>query len=330
MREELGQYDIIGDIHGRWDKLEPLLAELGYHHDGQCHVHGHGRELIFLGDLIDPRGDYPNGTREVLGCVRDMVAGGQAQCILGNHEYNFVAYHTPDGQGGYLRPHSDKNERMHRGTHEAFANHYEEIEEVWLPWIKTLPFFLDLPDLRVVHACWHTGHLKLLAGKTLADEHLLRESARKHTAEFHAVEAVLKGLELPMPEGESFSDHAGNPRSEFRARWWSKEEAQPTPRNMVFPPRDEFSETFLESESVNSLPGYDRSEKPLFIGHYYKPADSDKEPEAPNLCCLDFSAAENGALAAYRFDGPRDELDVGCMVFAGEHVQEIKVNTVRS
>ena len=319
MGETRSRYDIIGDIHGRWDKLEPLLAELGYAHDGQCHVHGQGRELIFLGDLIDPRGDYPNGTREVLGCVRDMVAGGQAHCILGNHEYNFVAYHTPDGQGGYLRPHSDKNKDMHRGTLEAFENHPGEIEEVWLPWIKNLPFFLDLPDLRVVHACWHTGHLELLAAKTLADEHLLRESSRKNTAEFHAVEAVLKGVELPMPGEEYLKDHAGNKRTEFRARWWGRGEAQPTPRSMVFPPREEFSETPLESGSVNSLPGYDRSEKPLFIGHYYKPHQPGHRPielEAPNLCCLDFSAAENGALAAYRFDGPQDELDVGCMVFS--------------
>jgi len=124
-------------------------------------------------------------------------------------------------------------------------------------------------------------------------------------------------VELPMPEGESFPDHAGNPRTEFRARWWGKGEAQPTPSNMVFPPREDFSEILLDLDAVSALPGYDRSEKPLFIGHYYKPADSEKEPEAPNLCCLDFSAADDGALTAYRFDGPQDELDAGCMVFCG-------------
>ena len=319
MEDTLSRYDIIGDIHGRWDKLEPLLTELGYHHDGVCHLHSEGRTVIFLGDLIDPRGDHANGTREVLGCVRDMMAAGQAQCILGNHEYNFVAYHAPDGQGGFLREHSKKNERMHHKTHEAFANHPDEIEEVWLPWMKTLPFFLDLPDLRVVHACWHAEHLELLSGykKGLADERLLRKSSRKDTREFHAVEAVLKGVELPMPEGESFPDHAGNPRTEFRARWWGKGEAQPTPRSMVFPPREDFSEMPLDADAVSALPGYGRSEKPLFIGHYYKPAASPRHPEAANLCCLDFSAAENGALTAYRFDGPQDELNAGCMVFCG-------------
>ena len=38
--------------------------------------------------------------------------------------------------------------------------------------------------------------------------------------------------------------------------------------------------------------------------------------EAPNLCCLDFSAADGGALTAYRFDGPRSELHKACMVYA--------------
>ena len=53
MEDTLSRYDIIGDIHGRWDKLEPLLTELGYHHDGVCHLHSEGRTVIFLGDLID-------------------------------------------------------------------------------------------------------------------------------------------------------------------------------------------------------------------------------------------------------------------------------------
>ena len=309
MREKTNQYDIIADIHGRWDKLEPLLAKLGYHHNGNCHAHPTGRVALFLGDLIDPKGGYPNGTREVLHCVRDMVASGQARCILGNHEYNFVAYHTPDGQEGYLRPHSEKNDRMHAGTHAALESHPAELDEVWLPWLKTLPFFLDLPELRVVHACWHPEYVSMLEGKTLADGELLRNSSIKGTPEYFAVETVLKGVELPMPTGHHFFDHQGNKRTEFRARWWDKEEPLPTAKNMLFPPVEDFPDTPLLPEDVEALPGYNAAEKPVFIGHYYKPADSPLEMEASNLCCLDFSAATEGSLTTYVWDGPHTTLD---------------------
>jgi hypothetical protein len=325
MREKVNKYDIIGDVHGRWDKLEPLLAKLGYHHNGHCHAHRKGRIALFLGDLIDPKGDFPNGTREVLQCVRDMVSCGQAHGIVGNHEYNFVAYHTPDGQEGFLRPHSAKNDRMHAGTHASFEMHPNELKEVWLPWLKTLPFFLDLPELRLVHACWHPEYVSMLKGKTLADDELLRNSSIKGTPEYLAVETVLKGVELPMPTGYHFFDHQGNKRTDFRARWWGKEESFPTAKNMLFPPKEDFPDTPLDSEDIAALPGYDAHEKPVFIGHYYKPADSPLDMEAPNLCCLDFSAATEGALTAYVWNGPQTTLESQCFVSSTGDLAELPI-----
>lgn len=325
MSENINQYDIIGDVHGRWDKLEPLLAKLGYKHDSQCHVHPEGRQAIFLGDLIDPKGDYPNGTREVLHCVRDMVLAKHAYCVLGNHEYNFVAYHTPDGQGGYLRLHSEKNGKMHAGTLEALEKYPEELKEVWLPWLKTLPFYLDFPEFRIVHACWHPGYLSMLGGKTLGDDELLRNSSIKGTPEYLAVETVLKGVELPMPTGHYFFDHQGNKRTEFRARWWDKGQWNPTAKSMLFPAKKDFPDTPLDDRDVQKLPGYGAKEKPVFFGHYYKPADSLQELEAPNLCCLDLSAAVDGPLTAYRFDQPQSELDKDFIVSSIAEGPELQV-----
>jgi hypothetical protein len=302
MRGKGNQYDIIGDIHGRWDKLEPLLTKLGYQYNGQCHVHPEGRIALFLGDLIDPKGHTPNGTREVLVAVKSMCDAGHAQCILGNHEYNFVAYHSPDGRGGFLRPHSEKNDRMHAGTHAAFEKFHNELSEVWLPWIKTLPFFLDLPELRLVHACWHPEYLATLDGKTLDDGALLMESVVKDSPAYEAIEAILKGVEAPMPQGHSFHDKQGNERTEFRVRWWDKDSPFPTIRNMVFPQDADFPDAPMCQEDVDALIGYNHSEKPVFIGHYYKPADSALELEASNLCCIDFSAANGGPLVAYRWN----------------------------
>ena len=195
---------------------------------------------------------------------------------------------------------------MHVGTHASLEGHPDELEKVWLPWFKTLPFFLDFPELRIVHACWHPEYLKLLDGKTLVDEELLRKSSIKDTPEYLAVETVLKGVELPMPPGEHFEDHQGNIRTKFRARWWDKGQSLPTARNMLFPPKEGFIDTPLLAEDVVRLPGYAPAEKPVFIGHYYKPSGSCTEEEAPNLRCLDFSAAIDGPLVCFRWDGKPD------------------------
>jgi hypothetical protein len=48
---------------------------------------------------------------------------------------------------------------------------------------------------------------------------------------------------------------------------------------------------------------YRSEEPPVFFGHYWVPADSAKEPLAPNVACLDYSIAKKGLLAAYRWDG---------------------------
>ncbi len=89
-RDEHGPFDIIGDIHGCFDELCTLLNHLGY--QVQAHATAgprrysvqspEGRQVIFLGDLVD-RG--PN-TPEVLRLAMDMVDAGVAFCVPGNHD----------------------------------------------------------------------------------------------------------------------------------------------------------------------------------------------------------------------------------------------------
>ena len=109
-------HDIIGDIHGYADELKLLLAKLGYHKNGQSYRHP-TRTAIFVGDFID-RGPR---IREALDIVRPMVESGAAQAVMGNHEYNAVCYHTPDGRGGSLRTRSPAKDRQMEATRCAFA-----------------------------------------------------------------------------------------------------------------------------------------------------------------------------------------------------------------
>jgi len=86
----------------------------------------------------------------VLRIVKDMVDAGAAQMVLGNHEFNAMAYHTEDPAkpGKYLRPHGDpengwseKNERQHKAFVGQVRGKYRKRH---LKWFWTQPLWLDL------------------------------------------------------------------------------------------------------------------------------------------------------------------------------------------
>ena len=87
-------YDIIGDVHGQADKLEALLKAMGYRQREGAYEHP-DRKAIFVGDYID-RGPRQVDTYRL---VRAMVESDNALAILGNHEFNAIAWHTPDPDG---------------------------------------------------------------------------------------------------------------------------------------------------------------------------------------------------------------------------------------
>jgi hypothetical protein len=306
-------YDLIGDIHGQYDKLITLLNKLGYQpgplrkkkHGESWQVpktwrHPEGRKVIFLGDYID-RG--PN-VREVLLTVRGMVDEGDALAIMGNHEYNAVCYYTPDGNGGYLRAHTNQNKHQNSATRVVF-----ETDELgwgewphWLDWMKSLPFFLDLGALRCVHACWDSKRIQHLGSRSLNDEAFLHASATKMSPEHQAIENVLKGPEIPATEGNMFCDKEGTYRDTIRTRWWDIR-ADLTISDLAMPPGSMADSMKVDPWILSSLPNYDPKEPPVFFGHYWLPANAPRAPLAPNIACLDFSGGLEGPLVAYRWNG---------------------------
>jgi len=142
-------YDIIGDIHGHAHALRRLLVKLGYAEWQDVFRHD-SRKVIFVGDFVD-RGPQQ---MEVLRIARNMCEAGTACAVLGNHEFNAIGWATSDGSGGHLRRHSKKNNGQHAEflsqLGEGSLDHGNAID-----WFRQLPVWLDLPGLRVVHACWH-------------------------------------------------------------------------------------------------------------------------------------------------------------------------------
>ena len=90
-----GPFDIIGDIHGCYGELIELLDKLGYGvftrieegpMAGPVFSHPQGRTAIFLGDFVD-RG---NGIVDTIRLVYNMVKGGFALCMPGNHDIKLM------------------------------------------------------------------------------------------------------------------------------------------------------------------------------------------------------------------------------------------------
>lgn len=305
-------YDIIGDIHGHAEALRALLASLGYRDTGGAWRHP-GRQVLFTGDFID-RGPSQVETVDI---VRRMVDAGTAQAVMGNHEFNAIAWFTPDPEqpGEYLRPHhspkyGDKNYQQHAKFLEAVADtpRHKDI----IDWFRTLPLWLDLNEVRLVHACWHTDFMdylssRLAPGNRLTEELLIQASrepaddAEKDTATasvFKAVEAVTKGLEINLPPPHTFRDKEGHERDRVRVRWWDSEA-------LTFQQSAMLSEAERRALPDNAIPDHVRlghgGDSPLFIGHYW--LNGAPQILSKKVACVDYSVAKDGKLVAYRWDG---------------------------
>jgi hypothetical protein len=295
-------YDIIGDIHGHAAELSCLLEAMGYERKRGAYRHPERRVALFLGDFID-RGPE---NRAVIEIVRTMIDEGAALAVMGNHEYNAICYHTrhPD-TGEPLRPHTPKNEHQH---HRFLAEYGEEgpaLEEV-ITWFQSLPLFLELPEgFRLIHACWHepsVTHLAqdadLAAGNRLS-ESLLFASAEPTTEAFDAVEALLKGIELDLPDGHFISDKDGIRRKRIRQRWWYR--SGTTFRELAALVSEHAEQVPEQPAPLEECYWYPEDSPPVFFGHYWMRAESN--PVGENALCLDLSVAMDGHLAAYRCNG---------------------------
>jgi hypothetical protein len=286
-------YDLIGDIHGHAGALKKLLKRLGYQEtdDGWQHAE---RRAIFVGDYID-RGPQ---IRETLKIVKNMTDAGFAIALLGNHEYNALAYNHRDEHGDYLREHNAKNYSQHKDTILQFEP-YEKEWEQYLTWFKTLLLYFESEHLRVVHACWDVEHIQWLKnnGINAVDEQLLRASHRKGSPEHQVIEEVLKGKEVLIPQGAQFPDKDGNNRNQARLKWWANG-VNDTYDNLIFDCPDELKSALSEKIHFREYPP---NSPPVFFGHYWL---KDGEPMIlrPNVVCLDYSIANGGYLAAYRFN----------------------------
>src|SRR5208282_2363488 len=287
-------YDIIGDVHGHADALRRLLIKLGYTESYYVFQHD-TRKAIFVGDFVDRGPDQ----REVLRIVRNMCEADTASAVLGNHEFNAIAWARPNGQGGFLRERSEKNKRQHA----EFLHQLEEGSREYydaLHWFEQLPVWLEFPGLRVIHACWHEPSCAdlrpYLDSRTRFTEEGLREALRRGSTAYAAAKILMKGPEQRLPPGMSFFDGSGHERHDVRIRWWD-------PRATTFR-----QAAIGVDDRIGDLPDVElpidfryMESTPVLFGHYWM--EGEPTITFSNAACLDFRVARKGYLTAYRWSG---------------------------
>ena len=299
--------DIIGDIHGYADKLTGLLEQLGYVHNGQYFVPPDGHRALFIGDLID-RGSQQLATLEM---VFAMIDADVADAVMGNHEYNALAFATLDPYNlnntnepeHYLRAHNE----IHTRQHEAFLAEIpfgSDLHQYWLSRLYEIPLWIETDYACFVHACWDTDSMAVLEPLLTDDDCLtlnaLIMTAQKHTPPFEALERVLKGVETPLPSGFTMVDKEGTERSRVRVRWWLDELNERTIHEIARAPHSGLAQIPVDALAEN-IDFALKTHKPVFVGHYW--LTGEPEPLSSQVICTDYSAAvDSGYLTCYQLD----------------------------
>ena len=304
----VARYDIIGDVHGCATKLVALLGELGYRPDGSGVYRHPERTAVFVGDLVD-RGDEQ---LEVLQLVKAMVDAGAAQIVMGNHEFNAICWATKDPATGLpLRKHSDSNRRQHR----AFLGQLSDEEQAYyIQWFMTMPLWLDLGDIRVVHACWHEQSMQVVLDATDGSDRLSSvehyvEASRKDSDLYKAVEVLLKGPEISLPEHGmiAYYDHGSKKeREKARIGWHRQVSTLPELaelRGVTLENGDDYPVYAPREVGPEHLAYVYTDEVPLFYGHYSRDWHHDRDEWTTYTACVDFAAVYGGTMVAYRWNG---------------------------
>jgi hypothetical protein len=268
------------------------------------------RKVIFVGDLID------RGPRQVdsVMIAKRMVEGGHAYIVMGNHEFNAIAYATPNPNkpGDFLRTHRRKVGRNNRKQHKKFLkavgkNSVQRKE--FITWFKTIPLWLKVDGIRVIHACWDPEAVdrlqrKLGPNNTVTDELMVTMSTKGHQ-DYHDLEILIKGPEIKMPDGFKYKDKDEIVRSSARYAWWDPQAstfdvAARIPDNCKAVDGTPFPQLpAVPIPSGNPEPYGDTI--PLFFGHYW--CTDEDEIISDHAMCVDYSAGKGGPLKAYRWNG---------------------------
>ncbi len=293
-------YDIIGDVHGHASLLKKMLLEMGYVKTNGSYKHP-SRKAIFTGDFID-RGPE---IRKTIRIIRSMVEDGNAFAILGNHEINAIIYYLKDKQGKqWVKKPGKYYIALQKTIHEFFP-YPEELKDT-LDWMRTLPLFLDLRQLRIVHACWQEDAINI--AQTMQEQGKIKKKIfrgihkKPDSAITKAVWLLTKGIFLEMPSDLKIKNNKGISPRKFRVKWWEKPEGK-TFEQLSFESKFTLPGYIIPPKILPRTYPYPQDAPPVFFGHYCH--DKGSVIIKDNVCCVDSCVVCTGELTAYRWDGEK-------------------------
>ena len=292
-------YDIIGDIHGHASILKKLLKTMGYAKTNGTWKHP-DRIAIFIGDFIN-RGPE---IRETIQIVRQMTEAGAAMTILGNHEYSAVLYHIKDSLGMFLSRHIAGNRNQIQSTLTAFKGFELEWRD-HLKWFRSLPFFINLGEIRIVHAYWNDDDINYLNSfipKGRLKKDFLRTIHEQQHPAASIIYRILKGLEYRCPPDLILKCTKGMSRKLFRMNWWESPKNK-TFRELSFGNKFILPDYTVPKEIAPAFEPYGPGKPPVFIGHYC--LGQGAVIYQNNICCVDSCVVGSEQLSAYRWSGEK-------------------------
>ena len=278
-------FDLIGDVHGHLELLLQMIARLGYYKKGSSFFHPKGRKIVLVGDLIN-RGPDSTG---VLKLVKLLHQSGIAHVCMGNHEFRLLqqAQQNPSKVPAKFLP--------------------------YLDWLRIIPFFLEGETCRVVHAAWHYSSIEILRGKIAGDDVFLAKTLQKSSPEQQAVDLVLGGIKVSLPETPILYDRFNIPRKKARIKWWLNLEKRSYADSLYSPMQPEIHNQFPNPEEIGIIETYLKEDPIVFLGHYCLPPIIPKIME--QVVCLDGCVTCDQVLWAYRHNGepePEERNLVSC------------------
>jgi serine/threonine protein phosphatase 1 len=127
---------VIGDIHGCFDELRDLIAELKESEEYNVETD----RLIFLGDYIDRGID----SRKVIKFIRELQENNDnVIALMGNHEDMLVEYYNAQSQNWLYNGYD--------ATLKSYDNNLKQLFDD-INWIKSLPLYYEDEHFVYVHA----------------------------------------------------------------------------------------------------------------------------------------------------------------------------------
>ena len=249
--------------------------------------------------------------KRVVEIAQSMVECGDAIVLMGNHEFNAISYAAPLENGGYARPHTSDNEKHHKEFLDEYPFGSDDHAEI-IAFFKRMPLWLELDEFRVVHACWHQPSMLALMpyldeSNCIKDDDFYRLVGSKSEPCYSALETVLKGPEVRLPEGASFADKDGKKREHARINWWKLHKGEYHAFAVAADVVNGHDMTHQYAEAMEYM--YNKEHPAIFFGHYWQREEENEHKHETNSTCLDWSVAKGGRLRAYRWNGELREQD---------------------